>query len=316
MTYVFQKLLILYYYHWLTIFDVSFQNFSNFCFACVIHRWRRITWQICQPMYQFINFKLEFLHSLTNLLNYFYKKVFNNIFLKIPISSLIWQFQSRKMSEIRWKWLKKKILFRRLYWANSNWTNPSIERSNLDGRNRVQIITEKLYEPTAIAIDHKAGQLYWLDDEEGIHYKLERSNLDGTERKLLVHDRHQQPVSLALDKDNIYWTDYSHSAVWSIGKVVKAGDLPKKLRDYYNENREDDPTNVISRYNAGDGVDCKAVKSQSLNVPPPPKPPIEPFNNLTSSSEELDFNKLSAQFSCSNNGLYDVVGKKCLCHKG
>ncbi|XP_029174377.1 protein cueball isoform X2 [Nylanderia fulva] len=205
-----------------------------------------------------------------------------------------------------------------IYWANSNTTNPSIERSNLDGSDRTIVVKENLYEPLAVAIDHAQQKLYWIDDVEGIHFKIERSNLDGSERELLVLNKHQQPIYLAVDNESVYWSDWVHRAVWSMPKNVKVGDYPTKFKSYYESKKDANPAGIVTRDNVGK-IDCAAVfsmleKRRNLSEPVS-RPSAETFNNLTTSTEESDLTTESSK-NCLNNGHLNKTDGTCRCKPG
>lgn len=211
------------------------------------------------------------------------------------------------------------ILFcSRIYWTNSDISNASIECSDLDGNNRKIVIKENLYEPLAIAIDHAERKLYWIDDVEGIHFKIERSNLDGSQRELLVHSKHQQPVYLAVDNESIYWSDWVHSAIWTMPKNAKTGDYPTKFKSYYELRRDADPAGIVTRDNVGQ-INCALVpstieKRTNLSVPSP-RSATETFNNLTTSKEESDLTTESSKY-CLNDGHLNKRNNTCRCKKG
>lgn len=212
------------------------------------------------------------------------------------------------------------IFSRRIYWTNSNRTNPSIEYSNLDGSNRTIIFKgpHVLYEPLAVAIDHAERKLYWIDDVEGIHFKIERSNLDGSEREVLVNNRHQQPAYLAVDSESIYWSDWVHNAIWTMPKNIKAGDYPTKFKSFdlkYNA----DPIGIVTRDNVGK-IDCATIASmmekKRANLSRPvPQLLNETFNNLTTSTEESDLTTESSRY-CLNDGHLNKTDKTCHCKPG
>jgi len=206
----------------------------------------------------------------------------------------------------------------RIYWVNSNTSNPSIECSNLDGSNRTTVIKENLYEPVAVAIDHAERKLYWIDDVEGIHFKIERGNLDGSQRELLVHNKHQQPVYLAVDNESIYWSDWVHSAVWTMPKNAKAGDYPTKFISYYDSRRDADPAGIVTRDNVGQ-IDCATILStiekKTNPLEPASRPASETFNNLTTSTEESDLTTDSSKY-CLNDGHLNKTNNTCRCKRG
>ncbi|EZA62044.1 Protein cueball [Ooceraea biroi] len=205
-----------------------------------------------------------------------------------------------------------------IYWVNSNTTDPSIERSNLDGSDRIIVIKENLYEPLAIAVDHAEQKIYWIDDVEGIHFKIERSNLDGSEREMLVHSKHQQPVYLAVDSESIYWSDWVHSAIWTMPKNAKAGDIPMKFKSYYDSKRDADPAGIVTRDNVGN-IDCLAILPRMEKRTNLSKPVLrvitETFNNLTTSTEESDLTTESSSY-CLNDGQLNKINNTCQCKPG
>ena len=76
---------------------------------------------------------------------------------------------------------------RHIYWTNMgvpNKNDGSIERVDLDGRNRVTIIGEgKTFTPKQLHLEKRSGKLYWCD-REGM--RVMRANLDGSNIETLV----------------------------------------------------------------------------------------------------------------------------------
>src|SRR6266481_5120865 len=116
---------------------------------------------------------------------------------------------------------------RHIYWTNMgvpSKNDGSIERVDLDGRNRVTIIGEgKTFTPKQLHLEKRSGKLYWCD-REGM--RVMRANLDGSNIEILVDtskgetpvdrtdiellfDGLPEPIDLELDLKNrlIYWTD-------------------------------------------------------------------------------------------------------------
>lgn len=188
-------------------------------------------------------------------------------------------------------------------------------RSNFDGSNRQVIISSGLYRPLGIAVDRFDSKLYWIDDEEGIHYKVEMSNLDGSERTVIVQDKHHEPVSLAVDRHNLYWTESVHNAVWKMKKKSdKTGDLPESFTAY-DLYEEADPRGIVTRDNSGK-IDCnsmiKEVKRVVNTSLPPPKPINQSFISNTTSVKDGK----KELFMCFNGGLVDKTGSSCRCKPG
>jgi hypothetical protein len=108
---------------------------------------------------------------------------------------------------------------RHIYWTNMgvpNQNDGSIERADLDGKNRVTIISEgKTFTPKQLHLEKKSGKLYWCD-REGM--RVMRANLDGSEVETLVDtskgdarpgtDLTKWCVGITVDpgRGQIYWT--------------------------------------------------------------------------------------------------------------
>src|SRR6185437_12963782 len=81
-----------------------------------------------------------------------------------------------------------------IYWTNMgipSKNDGSIERADLDGRNRVTIIGEgKTFTPKQLHLEKKSGKLYWCD-REGM--RVMRANLDGSNIETLVDSSNGDP---------------------------------------------------------------------------------------------------------------------------
>ena len=105
-----------------------------------------------------------------------------------------------------------------IYWTNMgvpNLDDGSIERADLDGKNRKVIVPQGgTYTPKQMHLEKAAGKLYWCD-REGM--RVMRVNLDGSQIETLIEsgrgdaDRRDQTrwcVGLTIDPKHrkIYWT--------------------------------------------------------------------------------------------------------------
>jgi DNA-binding beta-propeller fold protein YncE len=106
-----------------------------------------------------------------------------------------------------------------IYWTNMgvpNLNDGSIERADLDGRNRKTIIPQGgTFTPKQLQLDKENGKLYWCD-REGM--RVMRANLDGSNIETLVDTSHGDPrpgpdatrwcVGIAVDpgRGHFYWT--------------------------------------------------------------------------------------------------------------
>jgi hypothetical protein len=126
-----------------------------------------------------------------------------------------------------------------LYWTNMgvpSRDDGSIERVDLDGRNRRTIIPEgATFTPKQLQLDKKAGRLYW-SDREGM--RVMRANLDGSGIETLVQtgatetdrlDATRWCVGIALDheREQIYWTQKGPDNAEK-GRILRAGiEIPR-----------------------------------------------------------------------------------------
>lgn len=106
-----------------------------------------------------------------------------------------------------------------IYWTNMgipNRDDGSIERADLDGRNRKTIVPEGgTFTPKQLHLEKETGKLYWCD-REGM--RVMRSNLDGSKVETLVDssqgeerpgkDQTKWCVGITVDpqRGKIYWT--------------------------------------------------------------------------------------------------------------
>src|SRR5260370_4967940 len=126
-----------------------------------------------------------------------------------------------------------------IYWTNMgvpNRNDGSIERADLDGRNRKTIIPQGCrFTPKRLQLDKENGKLYWCD-REGM--RVMRSNLDGSSVETLVEtgrgdaDRRDQTkwcVGIAVDagRGQIYWTQKGPEK-GGLGRLFRANiEIPK-----------------------------------------------------------------------------------------
>jgi len=89
-----------------------------------------------------------------------------------------------------------------IYWTNMgvpNLNDGSIERADLDGKNRRVIVPQGVtHTPKQIHLDSDSGKLYWCD-REGM--RVMRANLDGTNVQTLVRTGDGEVVLSALGNE-------------------------------------------------------------------------------------------------------------------
>ena len=127
-----------------------------------------------------------------------------------------------------------------IYWTNMgvpSKNDGSIERVDLDGRNRVTIIGEgKTFTPKQLHLEKETRKLYWCD-REGM--RVMRANLDGSNIETLVDsskgdtrpgtDETKVCVGITVDPDRgqIYWTQKGPANAGK-GRIFRAKiDIPK-----------------------------------------------------------------------------------------
>jgi hypothetical protein len=126
-----------------------------------------------------------------------------------------------------------------IYWTNMgvpNLDDGSIERANLDGKNRRVIVPQGVtHTPKQIHLDKENGKLYW-SDREGM--RVMRANLDGSQIETLVEtgrgdkdsrDQTRWCVGITIDPKfgKIYWTQKGPDNA-GLGGIFRANiDIPK-----------------------------------------------------------------------------------------
>lgn len=99
-----------------------------------------------------------------------------------------------------------KPLSSKLYWADWNRENPKIEQSDLDGTNRVVLLTApQVNLPNSLSIASRTGELCYADA--------------GTQKVECIEPYHrsirtvatnlQYPFGLTVTSDRLYWTDWT-----------------------------------------------------------------------------------------------------------
>jgi len=126
-----------------------------------------------------------------------------------------------------------------VYWTNMgvpHLNDGSIERADLDGRNRRTIVAQgATFTPKQLHLDKESGKLYW-SDREGM--RVMRANLDGSNLETLVQtgqgdtDRRDQTrwcVGITIDsqRGQFYWTQKGPDDA-GLGRIFRANiDTPK-----------------------------------------------------------------------------------------
>jgi hypothetical protein len=129
---------------------------------------------------------------------------------------------------------------RHIYWTNMgvpNLNDGSIERADLDGKNRTTIVPEGgTFTPKQLHLEKTSSKLYW-SDREGM--RVMRSNLDGSDIETLVdtsqgdacpgRDARKWCVGITVDpgRRQIYWSQKGPDNAGE-GRIFRAGvEIPK-----------------------------------------------------------------------------------------
>jgi hypothetical protein len=126
-----------------------------------------------------------------------------------------------------------------IYWTNMGIPSEddgSIERADLDGKNRKVIIPQGItFTPKQIHLDKKNSKLYWCD-REGM--RVMRSDLDGSQVETLVEagcgdadrrDQNRWCVGITLDpkQEKLYWTQKGPDKA-GLGRIFRGNiNIPK-----------------------------------------------------------------------------------------
>ncbi|XP_072033366.1 low-density lipoprotein receptor-related protein 2-like [Amphiura filiformis] len=111
-------------------------------------------------------------------------------------------------------------------WGNTrDEDNPvRIERAYMDGSNRLDLVTEKLYWPSGISVDIPSKRIYWVDSKLD---RLETITYDGQFRQTILYGGSNipSPHSLAVFESNVYFTDWTKLAVLRTNRFDLTPDL-------------------------------------------------------------------------------------------
>jgi hypothetical protein len=126
-----------------------------------------------------------------------------------------------------------------IYWTNMgvpNLNDGSIERADLDGRNRKTIVPEGgTFTPKQLHLEKKNGKLYWAD-REGM--RVMRCNLDGSKIETLIETGHGDAdrrdatkwcvgITVDTERGQIYWTQKGPDKAGQ-GRILRASiEIPK-----------------------------------------------------------------------------------------
>lgn len=223
------------------------------------------------------------------------------------------------------------ICRRKIYWTNSNFKNATIERMDLNGEGREVIRNKDLYLPRGIVVDQLSDRLYYVVDQQGMHFTVESSKLDGSDHRVIVKGLDSTPSNLAVTKDLIFWTDRRHNAIWTHVKVAldSQTSTPKSnlteeetgeaVKPHIIFKLTEEPSGIVARSRFMttlqqdqhcSGVVSK-IKNHLINAPTPSQQTQIDSKNLSSSTMAL----MKRDF-CLNGGEFIPQSGICICKLG
>lgn len=104
-----------------------------------------------------------------------------------------------------------------LFWSDWNDKKPKIERSDLDGANRLVIVKVDITWPNGLALDYEQKLLYFGDAKTD---KIEVVTMDGRDRREVLGDNLPHIFSLSLLEENLYWTDWQRRTLEMTNKYA------------------------------------------------------------------------------------------------
>ncbi|GFY36950.1 low-density lipoprotein receptor-related protein 2, partial [Trichonephila inaurata madagascariensis] len=91
-------------------------------------------------------------------------------------------------------------------WGTTHRRNTGvIERAELDGSHRVQIVKERLLMAPICTVDHIMEMIYWIDTKINV---MECADFHGLKRRAVVSEGLYHPFSMAMFEDYVYWADW------------------------------------------------------------------------------------------------------------
>lgn len=138
-------------------------------------------------------------------------------------------------------------LCRYMYFTTIQERSAKIEAASLDGTERECLFATGLFRPVALALDNKAGKLFWVDSDLK---RIESSDLTGEERpfdprpqnlegsfghpsapspppganRIVLQDSSiLQPAGLTVMGDHLYWIDRQQQVIERVDKLTGDG---------------------------------------------------------------------------------------------
>lgn len=122
-----------------------------------------------------------------------------------------------------------------LFWADYG-QNPKIEKAFLDCTNRTVLVSSGIITPRGLALDHRNGYIYWVDDSLDM---IARVRPDGGETEIVRYgSRYPTPYGITVFENNIIWVDRNLKKVFQASNEPGNTDQPVLIRDNVNMLRD------------------------------------------------------------------------------
>ncbi|XP_042911694.2 very low-density lipoprotein receptor [Parasteatoda tepidariorum] len=118
---------------------------------------------------------------------------------------------------------KNGIMFWSIWnvFARSQWG--IIERADLDGSERVVIVTNDLYFPSCVTVDEVTERIYWADLKT---FVVEFADFEGRQRKILLEKGQYKPLSMAIFEDYLFFSNYDNNTIYRCDKFIGEDCIP------------------------------------------------------------------------------------------
>ncbi|XP_030747153.1 prolow-density lipoprotein receptor-related protein 1 [Sitophilus oryzae] len=160
-------------------------------------------------------------------------------------------------------------------WGIQQTGKGKIMTANMDGTSEREFLSEGVDWPSGIAIDSKAGRLYWTDKELR---NLQSITLEGKDRRIELNESIDSPARLIFGRDNtLYFVEVLKSAVMSykkengLRKVYESNVFLQDLKIFDTNRTSEMPTNCsicpeLCLKTAGGSVTCSCKDGFSYNI--------------------------------------------------
>ncbi|KAM7355379.1 low-density lipoprotein receptor repeat domain-containing protein cueball [Cochliomyia hominivorax] len=216
------------------------------------------------------------------------------------------------------------ICRRKIYFTNSNFKNATIERMDLNGDDRKVIKQNDLYLPRGIVVDQLSDRIYYVVDQQGMHYTVESLSIDaenGDKSEIIVKGLDSTPSNLAVTNNVIFWTDHRHNAVWMHSKWPS-----KKMNNETATEQEiaeaSKPNIVMKLLETPSGIIARSRYMTTLQNDQHCSGVVKKIRHLLSnnSQKNTSTNETSiadnAKDYCLNGGEYIAQSGICICKIG